>query len=57
LKKLLVMDPKAKVVMCSSLEQQATIKELIKIGAIGFIVKPFETDDIMDVMTKIAEPN
>ncbi len=57
LKKLLVMDPKAKVVMCSSLGQQAIITELIKIGAMDFIVKPFETDEIMDVMKKITEPN
>jgi two-component system, chemotaxis family, chemotaxis protein CheY len=57
LRKLLVMDPKAKVVMCPSLGQQTIITESMKIGAMGFIVKPFETDEIMDVMRKIAEPN
>ena len=57
LKKLLVMDPEAKVVMCSSLGQQALITESMKIGAMGFIVKPFESDGMLDVIRKIAEPN
>ena len=57
LKKILVMDPEAKVVMCSSLGQQAVITESMKIGAMGFIVKPFEPDGMLDVIRKIAEPN
>jgi len=57
LKKILVMDPAAKVVMCSSLGQQAVITESMKIGAMGFIVKPFEPDGMLDVIKKIAEPN
>ena len=42
LQKLLTVDPEAKIVMCSSLGQQALITESMKIGAMGFIVKPFE---------------
>ncbi len=57
LRKLLVMDPKAKVVMCPSLGQQTIITESTKIGAMGFITKSFETDEIIDVMRQIAEPN
>ncbi|MGE5418474.1 MAG: response regulator [Accumulibacter sp.] len=57
LKKLLVMDPKAKVVMCSSLGQHALMTESMNIGAMGFIVKPFEPDGMLDVIRKIAEPN
>jgi two-component system chemotaxis response regulator CheY len=57
LKKLLVMDPEAKIVMCSSLGQQALITESMKIGTMGFIVKPFEPDGMLDVIKKIAEPN
>ena len=55
--KLLSLDPEAKVVLCSSLGQQAFITESMKIGAMGFIVKPFETDGMLDVIKKIAEPN
>lgn len=57
LQKLLVIDPEAKVVMCSSLGQQAMITESMKIGAMGFIVKPFEVNGMLDVIKKIAEPN
>jgi two-component system, chemotaxis family, chemotaxis protein CheY len=57
LQKLLTMDPAAKIVMCSSLGQQALITESMKIGAMGFIVKPFEADGMLDVIRKIAEPN
>ncbi|MFZ2499361.1 MAG: response regulator [Methanosarcina sp.] len=57
LKKILAMDPEAKVVMCSSLGQQAVITESMKIGAMGFIVKPFEPDGMLDVIRKLAEPN
>jgi len=57
LKKILAIDPKAKIIMCSSLGHQALITESIKIGAMGFIVKPFESDGMLDVIRKIAEPN
>jgi two-component system chemotaxis response regulator CheY len=57
LKKFLLMDPDAKMIMCSSLGQQALITESKKIGAMGFIVKPFGPDEMLDVIRKIAEPN
>ena len=57
LQKLLAIDPEAKVVMCSSLGQQALITESMKIGSMGFIVKPFEHDGMLDVIRKIGEPN
>ncbi len=55
LQKLLAIDPESKVVMCSSLGLQALITESVKIGAMGFIVKPFETSGMLDVIKKIAE--
>lgn len=57
LQKILTMDPEAKIVICSSIGQQAFITESMKIGAMGFIVKPFEPDGMLDVIRKIAEPN
>ncbi len=57
LQKLLTMDPEAKIVMCSSIGQQALITESIKIGAMGFIVKPFKPDGILDLIRKISGPN
>lgn len=57
LKKFLLMDPDAKMIICSFLGQQALITESMKIGAMGFIVKPFGPDEMLDVIKKIAEPN
>ncbi len=51
------MDLEAKVVICSSLGQQTLITESLKIGAMGFIVKPFEPDRMLEVRSKIAESN
>ncbi len=51
------MDRKAKVVMYSSLGQQTLIIESINIGAMGYIVKPFEPDKMLDLIRNIAESN
>ncbi|XJZ26923.1 response regulator [Bacillota bacterium Lsc_1132] len=44
LKHILNLEPGAKVVICSSMGQQSMIKESLKIGAKGFIVKPHFKD-------------
>jgi two-component system chemotaxis response regulator CheY len=57
LKKLLVIDNEARVAMSSSLGQQTLITESMKIGSMGFIVKPFEQEGMLDIIKKIGEPN
>jgi two-component system chemotaxis response regulator CheY len=57
LNKFLLIDNDAKVAMSSSLGQQTLITESMKIGSMGFIVKPFEHDGMLDVIRKIGEPN
>ncbi|RXA19882.1 response regulator transcription factor [Methanosarcina sp. MSH10X1] len=57
LDKLLVVDNKAKMAMFSSFGQQVLITESMEIGAMGFVVRPFESDGILDMLKKIAEPN
>ena len=57
LDKFLVIDHKAKMAMFSSLGQQVLITESMKIGAMGFVVKPFDSDGMMDILRKITEPN
>ncbi|MBN2336785.1 response regulator [Candidatus Bathyarchaeota archaeon] len=45
-------DPTVNVVMISSMGQE-TIKEEVKtLGACGFIVKPFKTDQVMEVLSR-----
>jgi two-component system, chemotaxis family, chemotaxis protein CheY len=57
LRKFHVIDNKAKVATSSSLGQQTMITESMKIGSMGFIVKPFGPDGMLDVIRKIREPN
>jgi len=57
LNRFLFIDHEAKMAMCSSLGQQILITESMKIGSIGFIVKPFGHDGMLDVIRKIGEPN
>lgn len=57
LDKFLVIDHEAKMAMFSSLGQQVLITESMKIGAMGFVLKPFESDEMLDMLRKIAEPN
>lgn len=53
----LLMDPNVKLIMCSSFGQRALITESMKIGAMGFMMKSFEPDEVMTIIKKIAEPN
>jgi two-component system chemotaxis response regulator CheY len=48
------IDPHAKVVMCSAMGQQAMVMEAIQAGATDFIVKPFETDRVLDSLIKAS---
>lgn len=57
LNKFLVIDHDAKMAMCSSIGQEILITESMKIGSMGFIVKPFGHDGMLDVIRKIGEPN
>jgi len=52
LKQIVIQNPTAKVVMCSSMGQQALIAEALKYGAKDFVVKPFQPQKIMEVLTK-----
>ena len=57
LNKFLAIDREAKMALFSSFGQQILITESMKIGAMGFIVKPFEPCGMLDLIRKIAEPN
>ena len=47
LQEILVMDPKAKVSMSMVTGQQGTLMKAIKMGAVGFVIKPFCQEQVI----------
>ena len=54
LKKIKEADPKATVIMCSAMGQQAMVIESIQSGAKDFIVKPFQADRVLEAVKKVV---
>lgn len=46
-------DPQAKIVMCSAMGQQAMVVDAIQAGAADFIVKPFQTERVVEALRKV----
>lgn len=53
LKEIITFDPDAKVLMCSAMNQHTIVVEAIKLGAVDFIEKPFETDQVVKAINKV----
>ena len=53
LKMIRAHDPNSKVIMCSAMGQQGMVMDAIKSGAKDFIVKPFDTDRVINAITKV----
>ncbi len=53
LKQIMSEHPNANVVMCSALGQEAMVKEALAAGARDFIVKPFQKDKVLEVVSKV----
>jgi len=54
LRSILNYDPKAKVVMVSSMGQESIVKEAILLGAKSFILKPFKEDHVVQTMKRLT---
>ena len=50
--KRLKVDANAKVIMCSAMGQQAMVIDAIQAGAKDFIVKPFQSDRVIEAINK-----
>jgi two-component system chemotaxis response regulator CheY len=54
LEKLLVVDPAARVVMCSALGEREMVMQALRRGAKEFVVKPFTTERLVSAVSKVA---
>ena len=52
LKAIKAFDPKAKVIVVSAIDQRQSLMEAIQLGAVDFIVKPFEEERIINALQK-----
>jgi two-component system chemotaxis response regulator CheY len=52
-KQILAHDPNARIVMCTSMGQQALVVEAIQAGAKSFITKPFQPPKIVEMLNKV----
>ncbi|WP_022929062.1 response regulator [Patulibacter americanus] len=52
LRDIMVIDPAARVIMCSALGQDAKVIESIKAGARDFVVKPFKAERVLEAVEK-----
>ena len=51
---ILRMDPNAKVVVVSALDQKNVLKQAFRIGATDFIVKPFDNDALVQTLETLV---
>jgi len=56
LKKLMEIDKKAKVLMVTAVGQEQIMKQCRKVGALGYLVKPFKEKQVLKIIKKIIGP-
>lgn len=52
LRELTAIDPNARVIMCSALGQESKVIDALKLGARGFVVKPFDIERLLGAVDK-----
>lgn len=55
IKKLVALDPTARVLMVSGLNQKNLVIQAMENGAKDYVVKPFEADDLLKAAMKVAK--
>lgn len=52
-KRIMEIDPKARVIICSAMGQQALVVEAMQAGARDFIIKPFQPTSVIEAVQKM----
>lgn len=52
LAEILQINSLAKVVICSAVADDLIVREALRVGAVGFVAKPFSPDELLDIVLK-----
>jgi two-component system chemotaxis response regulator CheY len=55
LKEIIGHSPKAKVIMISASDNQETVKDCIGAGASAYILKPFNFQDVLNIISQVVK--
>ncbi len=55
LKNILRLDPRARVVVVSALNQREILREAIALGAMEFVVKPFDPGVLIETLRRVLQ--
>ncbi|MGI0007827.1 MAG: response regulator [Nitrosotalea sp.] len=55
LKEIISYDPKAKIIMISASDNQETVKECIHVGARSYVLKPFNFNNVLDIISRVSK--
>lgn len=56
IKSLVAIDPDVRILVVSALSDKATALQALKMGAQGFLYKPFTDDQLADALAELAQP-
>jgi two-component system chemotaxis response regulator CheY len=54
-KKIRTLDPEAKIIMISAMEQKPLTLEALQAGAVDYVVKPFKPDHVLSAIQKLTQ--
>jgi two-component system chemotaxis response regulator CheY len=52
-KQITLLDPSARILMCSAMGQQALVQEALQAGARDFVVKPFQPSRVLEAVQRV----
>jgi len=57
IKGLIAIDTNVKILVVSALNDKSTGIEALEVGAMGFVIKPFSSEDLRSALNEIVEDN